>query len=784
MSVWHKRVGYALAAVAVAAAAIAGTLEGTIRWETFDVADLRKGFRDSVRIRDKDGALLREVVNASGARAQWAALDEISPLVVAATLAVEDARFDQHHGVDWRSVARAVAQNLRAGEVVSGASTLTMQLSRLVHPHPRRTLVGKLDEAIDALRMERAVSKHEILEQYLNRAPYGFGAIGVEAASLRYFDKRSSLLSLAEAALIAGLPKAPTALNPRQAPDAARARRDVVLRRMLQTGKIDASAYDRALREPIQLVAVIEEPSAMHFTDYLLSQAPTPKGHDIVSTLDGALQRDLESMVHAHVQTMSEHGVQNAAVVVLDNQRCEIRAMVGSAGYWTGDDGSVNGAIAKRQPGSALKPFTYALAFERGFSPVSVVADIETTYGEALSEVFVPRNYSGAYAGPVLMGEALARSLNVPAIRVAQQVGAAALLERLRALGFASLDRSAEYYGLGLTLGNGEVTLLELAQAYATLARRGRRCSAEAIVERAQSDGPRVISESASVMVSDLLADESLRIKAFGPRNALMVGFPVSIKTGTSSNWRDNWAIGYTDRYTVAVWTGDFAGRPLQQLAGATGAGPLFARAIHRVVDAPPTHLPAPPDALVRTEVCAMSGRRATPLCPTLRAALIPKTQRPEASCPWHREVRVDRRNGLLASDKCPTAFVQRRVFAQLPPAYARWQAESAPESAPPTRYSPFCPKDGKVKNAVVITHPRSDEVFLLEPGYAAATQSIALEAEVDPPAPALRWLIDGREVATADWPYAAHWTLERGRHVLVAVAGGSTSEAVALEVR
>ncbi|MBK8011619.1 MAG: penicillin-binding protein 1C [Deltaproteobacteria bacterium] len=776
-----KLIGCALAAGA-AVGAVAGALEVVVRWETFDATELQHTFEDSVRIRDKDGDLLREVVNASGARAQWTALDEISPLVVEATLAVEDARFHQHAGVDWRSVVRAVAQNLRAGQVVSGASTLTMQLSRLVHPHPRRTLLGKLDEAVDALRMERVVSKHEILEQYLNRAPYGFGAIGVEAASLRYFGKRSNLLSLSEAALLAGLPKAPTALNPRRALEAASARRNVVLHRMLQTGKIDSSAYDRARREPVQLVAVIDEPSAMHFTDYLLSQAP--KGHDIVSTLDGALQRDLESMVRAHVQTMSERGVRNAAVVVLDNRRCEIRAMVGSAGYWAGEDGSVNGAIAKRQPGSTLKPFTYALAFERGFSPASVVADVETTYGEALSEVFVPRNYSGAYSGPVLMGEALARSLNVPAIRVAQEVGTASLLERLRALGFASLDRRAEYYGLGLTLGNGEVTLLELAQAYATLARRGRGCSAEAIVDRAQSDGPPVFSEATSFMVSDLLADESLRIKAFGPRNALMVGFPVSIKTGTSSNWRDNWAIGYTDRYTVAVWTGDFSGRPLQQLAGATGAGPLFARAIHRVVDEPPTRLPTPPDALVRAEVCAMSGRRATHLCPTVRAALIPKSKRPEASCPWHREVRVDRRNGLLASEKCPKAFVQRRVFARLPPVYARWQAEAAPESAPPTRYSPHCPKDGKVKNAVVITHPKTDEVFLLEPGYAASTQSVALEAEVDPPAASLRWLIDGREVAAAEWPYGAYWTLERGRHALVAVAGTSSSEPVEIEVR
>ncbi|MBI3182505.1 MAG: penicillin-binding protein 1C [Myxococcales bacterium] len=768
-------------AFSLAAVSAALALVGLVLARPFEVKDLAGGHGDSTRIRDSSGQLLREVVNAEGERARWAPLPEISPLVAEATIAVEDARFREHPGVDPIGVVRALTQNAREGRVVSGASTLSMQLSRKVHPHPRN-LWGKATEMFDALRMERALTKDQILEQYLNRAPYGAGTMGVESASLRYFGKPSLHLSLAEAALLAGLPKGPSDLNPLRSSRGAKARQSLVLERMLATGRISKEDRDRALAEPLQFVSA-PPPMAMHFTEYVRELA---KGQaEVRTTLDRDLQLEVEQLVAEHVRGLSGAGVTNAAVVVLDNHRCEILTMVGSADWWDERAGRVNGATAKRQPGSALKPFTYALAFERGDSPATPVADVETRYGDPAGELFSPKNFSEEFSGPVLLGEALGRSLNVPAVRVAERVGAQALLDRLHDLGFDSLDKPAGHYGLGLTLGNGEVTLLELAQAYAALARGGWSCRATAFPHAPELRAP-AFTQEVAYLVTDILSDEGMRIRAFGPNNALLLGFPAAVKTGTSTNFRDNWAIGYTERHTVAVWAGDFGGRSLNHLAGAAGAGPLFHKVMKRVTQRAGTGLPSKlevPGGVVEVSVCAMSGKKPTARCPSRRAARVPASQAPAESCPWHRSFPVDRRNGLLAGVKCPKAHVAHRSFEALPPVYAEWQAEHG-RPAPPARYSPLCPEDGLVPRAVVITYPRRGEVFLVEPGYDRATQSVQLALEVDPRPPEVTWLVNGRAVAQAGWPYHADWPLEPGRHRLEAVAGGLLSDPVFFEVR
>jgi penicillin-binding protein 1C len=744
---------------------------------------LLERFPHSMRLHDRDGALLREVVGADGARAEWRDLDQLSTHVVAATIAVEDARFFRHPGIDPVGMARAAWRNLRARRVVQGGSTLSMQLARLLEPRPK-TVRGKLGEMVAARRLERVLSKREILEQYLNRAPYGAGTVGVEAASRRYFGKPSAHLSLAEAALVAGLPQAPTALNPLRNPDGAVRRQRAVLRRMLATGAIDQESFDRALAEPLRLERRPPPLFAMHFSDWVLPQAAPG---DVRTTLDRSLQAEIEQIVAGHVSALALGGATNAAVVVLDNERCEVRAMVGSADYWAEPSGAVNGALAPRQPGSALKPFTYALAFERGHTPASVVADIETQYGEPGGRIFSPKNFSGDYSGPVMLGDALGRSLNVPAIRVAELVGPSRLLDRLRALGFASLARSAAHYGLGLTLGNGEVTLLELAQGYAILARGGRSCRAHAIAQRAAPPVEQVITPEASFLVTHILADESLRIAAFGPGNSLLVGAPVAVKTGTSSNWRDSWAIGYTDRFTVAVWTGDFEGRSMNHLAGATGAGPLW-HAVTRLVierghEGTRPRLPEPPPGVVEASVCPLSGAQPSAHCPHQRRVLLPADAVPAHTCAWHERIAVDVRNGLRAGEHCPAAHVAHRVFEALPGRYAAWQQEHG-RDAPPAAYSPHCPASGPVPGAVVITSPRAGEVFVIEPGYDPSTQSVELRAETDATTDRITWLVDGRTVARTGWPHRASWTIAPGRHVLEARAPGKDPARVTFEVR
>jgi penicillin-binding protein 1C len=744
----------------------------------------QSAFPESWRIRAADGTLLREVVGTDGTRAQWQPLIELSPWLAEATIAVEDARFFRHRGVDGRAVARALLQAVRHGQAGSGASTLTMQLARLAGQQPRN-FRGKLSQAFDALRIERQLDKSTILEHYLNRAPYGASCTGVEAASLRYFGKPSSHLSLAEAALIAGLPKAPTDLNPLKHPQAAIARQHLVIERMLVTGRISEEQRAQALAEPLHFLAAGSAPAAMHFTDYVMSLVP-PAG-EVETTLDLDLQRSIEAMAQQHVQTLALGGLTNAAVVVLDNRDCDILAMVGSVDYWNEHAGAVNGALALRQPGSALKPFTYALGFEKHFTPASVVADIDTEYLGANGEILHTRNYSRKVSGPVLLSEALGRSLNIPAVRVAKAAGLSELLTRLRAAGFASLTGTVAHYGLGLTLGNGEVTLLELAQGFAMLARRGLSCSARTLSRPPLSPSQRVFSEQVSFLVTSILADEGLRMRAFGPANPLLLGFPMAVKTGTSTNWRDSWAVGFTERHTVAVWAGNFDGRPMEQLSGAIGAGPLFHDVAVLVADrvrrSSPPSLPPPPDGVEPVEVCALSGMTPGPDCRHRRSVYVLHEEAHRPRCAWHRQLRIDKRNGLLASDRCPKAFVTTKVFEVLPPEYTKWQTEHEPEP-PPTQYSPFCPAQAPAANAVVVTSPRPGDIFVIEPGYERATQSVELGAEVNPALPKATWLVDGKELASVGWPYQARWQLARGKHRLEVVAGNKRSDSVEIEVQ
>lgn len=774
---WRAVVGGVVGAVVVAAFGVEGLLAA------FPYPyELSEDAGSSYVLVDRHGQHLREAVGVTGERAVWVDLDEMSPWLVSGTIAIEDRRFYRHLGIDPRGVARAVVGNVQAGHVVSGASTLSMQTARL-HAHHPRSGMGKVWQALDGLRLERVADKDTILEQYLNRAPYGAGTVGVEAASQRTFGKQSKHLSLAEAALIAGLPQAPSAHHPFVSEDNAVGRQRQVLAAMLETQVITQDQYDRALAEPLVYRDGSPRPEAMHFTDAVL--ASEPDVGRVMTTLDRDLQRAVQRLATEHVAALRDGGLTQAAVVVVDNETCDVRAMVGSADWWSGDDGSVNGAMSRRQPGSTLKPWAYATAWEGDFDPASVVADIPTRYLGAGGALMRPQNYSQTFSGPVLMGEALARSLNVPAVRTANATGLSDILKHMQASGLSSLDQDAGHYGLGLVLGNGEVTPLEVAAGYAMFARGGVSCTPRFTMDESVDDGERVFSARTAALVTDVLSDEGLRARAFGANNPLLVGFPVAVKTGTSTNFRDSWSAGYTNEYTVVVWGGDFGGAPMQHLSGSLGAGPLFREVIREVaLRGSQGHIPARqvlPDDVAEVHVCAVSGHTPGADCPTRRVA-VPMEAVARPSCEWHQPIRLDRRNGLRASERCPSEHVVERTFAVLPSNYAMWQEEHG--DGPPTRYSPLCPSGRVTPDAVVVVHPSPGDVFLVEPGYRRSTQSVELTAEVDPPVGEVQWLVDGREVSRSEWPYTGAWTLEPGEHHVVAVAGDRRSEPVSFAVR
>jgi penicillin-binding protein 1C len=618
--------------------------------------------------------------------------------------------------------------------VVSGASTITMQLARLLRPIGRGPL-DKLVQSCWALRLEAHLTKSQILEQYLNRVPLGQGAVGVAAGTQLYFGAAAEQVSLGQAALLAALARTPSRQNPLVAPARAAERRALALAALARQGYASQDEIDRARHEPV-LRADQERPFiAPHFTSRLLLHAEE-EGRPLTgrwrTSLDIGLQQALEGEVRHTVDQLADRGVKQAAAVVLDNRSGEVLAWVGSPDFWADTAGQVDMVTSPRQPGSALKPFLYALAFDRGTTAATVLADIATTYQTA-GGPYHPRNYDRQYHGPVRAREALASSYNVPAVQLADRIGYSALLHGLHEAGFVSLDRPPEYYGLGLALGNGEVTLLELANGYRALANAGVWTPVH-LWPGDEGAGTRLVSAHAAALTLDILSDP------------FDWPFRVAAKTGTSRHFTDNWAVAVTERFTVAVWAGNFSGRPMEGVSGITGAGPLLHRAV--LVTAAryaPGVLPGPRAAgLVPATVCRVSGLRASPECPSLTEYFVPGSI-PDQYCDWH--------NGGMV--RLPTEFAEWRATVDGRP------GDSSRDSAAPSIGSLTEPA-----SRLAITSPQHGDHYRLPPGVDPRYASIALRATGVGSAAAVRWYVDGRPVATP------RWVLRPGHHVIQAAAG------------
>ena len=563
---------------------------------------------------DRGGLPLRELLSENHTYYEPVSLDKISPWLISAVISAEDKRFYTHSGVDVAAVLRAAWQNANGGEVVSGASTLTQQLARAISPRPK-TLWGKTQEAFSAVRLEQNYTKEEILEQYFNRLEFGNLTQGVQAASRFYLGVDVADVSLAQAAFLAGLVKSPTYYNPVKHFTRALKRQQYVLTQMHQSGVIDDELYALAHTEKIVLRADKRPFYAPHFTQWVVPFVPLGSP-TVTTTLDRTLQSQVEEIIKNNLARLADSNVTNGAVVVLDNATGGVLAYAGSADF---DDnqrsGQVDGVRALRQPGSALKPFVYGIAFEKHtLTPATLLADTDTFFEGG----FRPRNYDENFHGLVSARAALACSYNIPAVKAAETLGTPALLDLLHQLGFSSLTKTPDFYGLGLSLGNGEVRLLELANAYATLARGGLYKPVQ-VATRPELKLPghpvRVLDEKTAYLITDILKDNQARAAAFGLNSPLAVPFEMAAKTGTSKDYKDNFALGYTPRWTVGVWVGNFDASPMQKVSGVTGAGPILHDVALSVQQRYPSHGFTPPKGVKRARVCNETGLLSGPTC-------------------------------------------------------------------------------------------------------------------------------------------------------------------------
>jgi len=763
---------------------------------------------ESIRIVDRHGTLLREVLSTVDGRGRWIELKQISPHVLLALIHTEDRNFFYHNGVDPAAVVRAAYQNISSGRIVSGGSTISQQLTRQIYRLPRSPF-GKIAEMWLALRLEHTLNKAEILDQYLNRAPFGNQTFGIAAASRLYFNKPPAHLTFAEAALLAGLPQAPSAYDPFRHLDRARARQRRVLRGMLNSGVIDSTRFNTAINEVLIISSRPKNFLAPHGCDLALSLlASTPPSREVRLTIDAALQNQVEKLLAGNLIQLERANVTNGAVLVIDNQTGDILALVGSADYFDdAHDGQVNGALALRQPGSALKPFTYGLAFERGFTAATILPDIPTHAPlEAGAGDFTPTNYDGHFHGPVRLRTALACSYNVPAVRVMETLGADPLLQRLRSAGFTSLNKTAQHYGLGLTLGNGETSLLELTRAYLALAndsvvRNVRLFTDNSLAPLSPISEQQVFSREIAFLLADILRDDAARTPAFSEGSVLDLPFPCAVKTGTTKDFRDNWTVGYTSDYTVGVWVGNFGGEAMRQVSGVSGAGPIFRDimlTLHR------NALPLPitkSDGLITQSICTVSGSLPNEFCPNQMTEYFLPNAEPAAMCDWHRLIEAPAKDEIHFASTL-TTNVTSQLALIYPPLYQPWarsegiaqplllgkvkseERRTKSDEQPATSDPHLASRISHLESKIQITFPDDGDIFKIDPVLHLEFQTLLLECVVDGDFDKVTWLIDGKPIATAGPPFHARWQLKKGEHVVQLRASHKISEIISSSKR
>jgi len=693
---------------------------------------------ETIQFYDRTGqTLIYEMVSPLGDRI-WLSIDQIPEAVKWATISNEDRNFYTNPGINIRGLGRAFVSNLR-GREVQGGSSLTQQLVKnVLIPEEERyekSYSRKIKEVILALELTRKFSKDQILEWYLNLNHYGNFAYGIESAAQVYFGKSVNQLTLAEVAMLAPIPQYP-ALNPIDNPEWAKRRQELALDAMVATGYITPEQAEAAKAEPIVVkqrgIAERFNVIAPHFALYAARQLENIIGAEriargglkVITTVDLELQFAAEEAARKRVRELTERNmdVNNAAVVSIRPRTGEILAMVGSIDYWNKEiDGQVNVALAERQPGSSFKPFTYLTAFAQGYTPATMILDVRTCPNPN-DPSWCPENYpdrdgNRPYHGPQRLRSALARSYNIPAVKLMKMVGVGNVIKTAHALGITTLRKDLDYYGLALTLGGGEVKLIDMAYAFGVFANMGtmygipvpenrremgfreldpvsilrvENRQGEIIWAYEQPESRQIVDPKLVYLLNDILSDNNARSWVFGVNNPLtLTDRPVAAKTGTTDQWHDSWTVGYTPQVVTAVWMGNTDNHPMKQVAGALGAAYVWNDVMgfaHRNL---PVETWERPEGIVEKYVCPVSGLLPGPDCPGAVKEIFIAGTEPVATCNVHRAYEINIQTGKLATPNTPPELVKRQVYMVLPPEADDWVRE-AKIPQPPTEFDDY----------------------------------------------------------------------------------------------
>jgi penicillin-binding protein 1C len=753
------------------------------------IADIPQGLNQpSVKITDRNGRLLYEIIPTVGGRNAVLSAGNLPQCIKDATIAVEDKTFYQNPGVDVWGVVRAAWINLQGGETISGGSTITQQVARtllLADEKSERTIRRKLRETVLAWELTRAYSKDEILALYLNQVYYGGMAYGVEAASQTYFGKSASDLSLPECALLAGLPQAPGIYNPFTNPDLALQRQKVVFELMEKDGFITSVERVDAENTPLSYNLAPYPIEAPHFVwmvkgqiDDLFISGQLNQSESLVvrTTLDLDVQHLAEGIIKRRIEGFKpkpgelNRNVNNAAMVAIRPQSGEVLALVGSADYFDASIyGALNMAISPRQSGSAFKPIIYAAALDPSrpdalrMTAASTLMDVEQAFSTKDNQPYKPVNYDGREHGFVSVREALASSLNVPAVLTLQNVGIERSIALANRLGIRSLDEPRDY-DLSLALGGGQMSLLELSRAYAALADEGKYTGTSIILDVCDADGDllykpkessavQVIDPRVAWLISDILSDDQARQTGFGLNSVLKIDRVAAVKTGTTTNFHDNWTIGYTPDLLVGVWVGNSNYQAMHNVTGLTGAAPIWAETMRSILEGVPDKPFVRPDGLTQVEVCKLSGLLPTDAC-------------------QHRSL-----EWFIVGTQ-PTAFdvfYQRTadggIALNLPSEAWNWARSQG---------LPLLDDSSAETNSLTLASPSDGMTYRITSDLSLSAQRLALSALTTSDFAQVTFFVDGAAVATVpNLPYQAWWTLSVGQHQVWAEGVTASGETV-----
>ncbi len=726
---------------------------------------------------DRNGQLLRAYLAPDQMWRIHVDGNQISPALKTTVLAYEDRAFYRHPGINPKSILRAAISNWRAGRVTQGGSTITMQVARLMEPKDR-TMTGKLIEIFRALQLEVRYSKDEILTFYFNLAPYGGNIIGVGAASRFYFGKSPDKLSFGEAALLAAIPNSPNRYRPDIKASEAKPGRDKILGLLRRQSKITSAQYAEALAEYVPDRRFDMPFNAPQFADFLIKCYP--QQDELHSTIDPTVQHLAETTLRAHLKPLIPQGITNGAVVVIDNVSKDVLALVGSVDFTDSlNKGQVNGAVAPRSPGSALKPFVYAIGIDEGLiSPRSLLYDVPVNYSG-----YRPVNYDETYHGAVTAEDALIRSLNVPAVNLSAKLGGDGVYTLLKDAGITTLPNPQEYYGLSLILGGCEVNLLELTNIYSGLADSGAFRDYRLLKSAPDPIARKLLSSGTCYIITDILSQ--LRRPELPAVWEATLHLPkVAWKTGTSYGKRDAWSVGFTPRFTIGVWAGNFDGKGNPRLVGAEVATPILFDIFDALESAGDNRWFVPPNTVARRQVCAVSGQLLSAYCAATANEIYLPGISPNQPCAMHEIIMVDKQTGKRLCSHCRAKRTyDEKIVVNWPAEIATWMERNGYPIDPMPEHFAQCPQLASGQNPVIVS-PSPDAEYFILPDVDIQYQKILLDASVSNRTRTVYWFLNKRLISSGSPAKKVFITPTAGTHTLVCLDDEGRSAEVKLTIR